>query len=209
MTVLLDTNVVSELIRKAPDSAVEVWAGNHALEDLFFSVVGEAELRYGAAILLAGRRRASLVSDIEAMPRDAFRDRVLPFDSKAARAGHRRHRGTGVDGVNGGSREVRIRPGTSKVSRLGTSGSGKGTVLSKGSTRPPSRSSRTSGCPFVVMKATRQVPPVSTAFVARVVACMKRPHLPSSPPSGTPAAPAASSSTSNTPAPGRRGWWAP
>jgi len=83
---ILDTNVVSELIRKAPDSAVEAWAGKHALEDLFFSAVGEAELRYGAAILPAGRRRASLVSNIEAMLRDAFGDRVLPFDSNAARA---------------------------------------------------------------------------------------------------------------------------
>ena len=100
---------------------------------------------------------------------------------------------------------ARIRPGTSKVSLLGTSGSGKGTVLSKGSTRPPSRSSRTSGCPLVVMKATRQVPPVSTAFVARVVACMKRLQLPSSPARGTPAAPAARSSTSNTPRTGSSG----
>ena len=86
MIVLLDTNVVSELIRKAPDSAVEAWAGNHALEDLFFSAIGEAEMRHGAAILPAGRRRESLVSDIEAMLRDAFGDRVLPFDSNAARA---------------------------------------------------------------------------------------------------------------------------
>ena len=53
------TDVVSELIRKAPDPAVEAWAANHALESLFFSVVGEAELRYGAAILPAGRRRTS------------------------------------------------------------------------------------------------------------------------------------------------------
>ena len=86
MAVLLDTNVVSELIRKAPDPAVEAWVANHAVEDLFFSAVGEAELRYGAAILPAGRRRATLVSEIEAMLRDAFDDRVLPFDSMAARA---------------------------------------------------------------------------------------------------------------------------
>ena len=85
MSVLLDTNVVSELIRKAPDPAVEAWAAGHALEELFFSVVGEAELRYGAAILPARRRRPTLVSDIEAMLRDAFEDRVLPFDSDAAR----------------------------------------------------------------------------------------------------------------------------
>ena len=83
---LLDTNVVSELIRKLPDPAVETWAASHALGQLFFSAVGEAELRYGAAILPAGRRRATLVSDIETMLRDAFDDRVLPFDSRAARA---------------------------------------------------------------------------------------------------------------------------
>ena len=86
MIVLLDTNVVSELIRKAPDPAVETWAAGHTLEDLFFSAIGEAELRFGAAILPAGRRRETLVSDIERMLRDAFEDRVLPFDSEAARA---------------------------------------------------------------------------------------------------------------------------
>ena len=85
MIVLLDTNVVSELMREAPDPAVEAWAVKHALEDLFFLAVGEAELRYGAAILPAGRRRATLVSDIERMLSDAFENRVLPFDSQAAR----------------------------------------------------------------------------------------------------------------------------
>ena len=85
MTVLLDTNVVSELIRKAPDPAVEMWATGRPLEDLFFSAVSEAELRYGAAILPAGRRRESLILDIERMLRDAFEDRILPFDSAAAR----------------------------------------------------------------------------------------------------------------------------
>ena len=84
MTVLLDTNVVSELIRKSPDPAVEEWAAGHPLEDLFFSAVGEAELRYGAVILPSGRRRERLISDIERMLRDAFENRVLPFDSEAA-----------------------------------------------------------------------------------------------------------------------------
>jgi len=86
MSVLLDTNVVSELIRKSPDSTVRAWAAGHPLEDLFFSAVGEAELRHGAAILPAGQRRERLVSDIERMLRDAFGNRVLPFDSDAARA---------------------------------------------------------------------------------------------------------------------------
>ncbi len=86
ISLLLDTNVVSELIRKSPDPAVATWVSGHPLDDLFFSAVSEAELRYGAAILPAGRRRDTLFFEIEAMLRDAFEDRVLPFDSDAARA---------------------------------------------------------------------------------------------------------------------------
>lgn len=86
MSVLLDTNVVSELMRKVPEPNVVTWVSGHSLDDLFFSAVGEAELRYGAASLPAGRRRNMLFQEIEAMLRDAFGDRVLPFDSEAARA---------------------------------------------------------------------------------------------------------------------------
>ena len=85
MSVLLDTNVVSELIRKSPYPAVDAWAVGQSLEDLFFSAVGEAELRYGAAILSAGRRRETLVARMERMLHDAFEGRVLPFDTDAAR----------------------------------------------------------------------------------------------------------------------------
>ncbi len=84
MPVLLDSNVVSELIRKARDPAVATWVAGWPLEDLFFSAVGEAELRYGAAILPPGPRRQALLADIEGMLRDAFGDRVLPFDRGAA-----------------------------------------------------------------------------------------------------------------------------
>ena len=83
--ILLDTNVVSELMRKSPEPAVEVWTASQSAEELFFSAVGEAELRYGAAILPTGRRRETLFSDIKAMLREAFGDRVLSFDSDAAR----------------------------------------------------------------------------------------------------------------------------
>ena len=83
--ILLDTNVVSELMRRSPDPAVEAWVMGHAVEALFFSAVGEAELRYGAAILPEGRRRDTLTSNIEAMLHDAFENRILPFDSDAAR----------------------------------------------------------------------------------------------------------------------------
>ncbi len=85
MTVLLDTNVVSELLRPSPNPAVEGWVGGRQAADLHFSAVGEAELRYGVAVLPAGRRRDALALAIEAILREDFEDRVLPFDSAAAR----------------------------------------------------------------------------------------------------------------------------
>ncbi|MDE0256679.1 MAG: type II toxin-antitoxin system VapC family toxin [Rhodospirillaceae bacterium] len=84
--ILLDTNVVSELMRGSPDAGVEAWVAAHILENLFISAVGEAELRYGVAIMPAGRRRDRLASEVDAMVREDFAGRVLPFDSDAARA---------------------------------------------------------------------------------------------------------------------------
>ena len=83
---LLDTNVVSELLRPSPDTAVETWVGNCRATDLFFSAIGEAELRYGVALLPSGRRRTALAAAIEAILREDFGERILPFDSGAARA---------------------------------------------------------------------------------------------------------------------------
>lgn len=82
---LLDTNVVSELMRPEPEPRVEGWVAGQAPRHLFLSAVSEAELRYGAAILPAGRRRETLFSDIEGMLLRAFGDRVLSFDREAAR----------------------------------------------------------------------------------------------------------------------------
>ena len=84
--VVLDTNVVSELMRPAPDPTVEAWVAGPAAATLFCSAVGEAELLYGVAIMSAGQRRDALASEIEAMLREDFAGRVLPFDSEAARA---------------------------------------------------------------------------------------------------------------------------
>lgn len=85
MTVLLDTNVLSELLRPSPNPAVEGWGAGRQAADLHFSAVGEAELRYGVEVLPAGRRRDALALAIEAILREDFENRVLPFDSAAAR----------------------------------------------------------------------------------------------------------------------------
>ena len=84
--VVLDTTVVSELMRLSPAPAVEAWVEGRSAASLFFSAVGEAELRYGVAIMPAGRRRDRLAAEVEAMLRDDFEGRVLPFDTHAARA---------------------------------------------------------------------------------------------------------------------------
>ncbi len=86
MSVLLDTNVVSELLRPSPNPAVESWVAARPTAELHFSAVGEAELRYGVLILPTGRRRDALALVIEGILREDFEGRILPFDSAAARA---------------------------------------------------------------------------------------------------------------------------
>lgn len=84
--VVLDTNVVSELMRTNPDFNVNAWLANQASADIYVSVITEAELRYGAAILPAGRRKDEIAAEIEKMLQEDFSRRILPFDSEAARA---------------------------------------------------------------------------------------------------------------------------
>jgi predicted nucleic acid-binding protein len=84
--ILLDTNVVSELMRRAPSEAVLAWFAAQDAADLYLSAIGEAELRRGAALLPAGKRRDQLMATIDAMIAEDFAGRILPFDSAAAQA---------------------------------------------------------------------------------------------------------------------------
>lgn len=82
---VLDTNVVSELMRPFPSPVVEEWVADRPAGHLFFTSVGEAELRFGVEILPVGARRDALTTAIEGVLREDFANRVLPFDSPAAR----------------------------------------------------------------------------------------------------------------------------
>lgn len=84
--IVLDTDVVSELMRPSPAQVVEAWMAAHDAADLFFTAVGEAELRYGVAVMAEGRRRSTIESAVESLLREDFAGRILPFDSSAARA---------------------------------------------------------------------------------------------------------------------------
>lgn len=84
--IVLDTNVVSELLRPVPSPLVEAWLSAQEGATVFFTAIGEAELRRGVATLPEGRRRTILAQAVAAMLDEDFRNRILPFDSAAARA---------------------------------------------------------------------------------------------------------------------------
>ncbi len=84
--IVLDTNVLSELLRPTPAPQVEAWLAAQDGASIYFTAVGEAELRHGVAILPAGRRRTALGAAIDGMLDEDFRDRILPFDRDAAGA---------------------------------------------------------------------------------------------------------------------------
>jgi hypothetical protein len=84
--ILLDTNVLSELMRPAPSLIVETWMAGQPAASLFISTITEAELRYGLALLPDSHRRRQLAAQAEAMLVTDFAGRILPFDSAAASA---------------------------------------------------------------------------------------------------------------------------
>ena len=78
--ILLDTNVVSEPLRRAPDARVTEWIDAQALETLFLSAITVAELRAGLALLPSGKRQIGLQESLETRVLPLFSGRVLPFD---------------------------------------------------------------------------------------------------------------------------------
>jgi predicted nucleic acid-binding protein len=78
--ILLDTNVVSEPLRPAPEARVIEWIDAQPLETLYLSAMTVAELRAGVALLPAGKRRNNLHESLEKRVLPAFVGRVLPFD---------------------------------------------------------------------------------------------------------------------------------
>lgn len=80
---VLDTNVVSELMRSTPDRRVVAWVTAQPVTELCTTAVTIAEIRYGLEQLPKGRRRDGLrVAAREVF--GAFAGMVLPFDSAAA-----------------------------------------------------------------------------------------------------------------------------
>lgn len=82
--IVLDTNVVSELMRAEASPTVIAWVDAQPTSHLHLSAVTVGELLYGVARLPAGRRRTALARKVATVMEDDFADRVLPYDAVAA-----------------------------------------------------------------------------------------------------------------------------
>jgi len=84
--IILDTNVLSALMRSVPDAPVIGWLDRQPPESVWITSVTLFEARFGLNLLPKGRRRQSLESAFERLLEDDLENRVLDFDSAAAAA---------------------------------------------------------------------------------------------------------------------------
>lgn len=84
--ILVDTNVISEPLRRAPEARVIEWIDAQPLETLYLSAITLAELKAGVALLPSGKRRTGLHKSLEKRVLPLFTGRVLPFDASCTQA---------------------------------------------------------------------------------------------------------------------------
>jgi len=93
--IILDTNVLSELMKPKPSARVVTWVARQPAAELFTTSITEAEIFYGIELLAKGKRRERLLAAAEAMFAEDLGGRIFGFESDAARsfsmiAAHRR-----------------------------------------------------------------------------------------------------------------------
>src|SRR3546814_16316868 len=84
--IVLDTNVISELMRREPDPRVVEWMAEQPMAGVFTTTLTQAEIFYGLALLPAGRPPDDLLAAARPMFEADLSGRVLPFDPDAALA---------------------------------------------------------------------------------------------------------------------------
>lgn len=83
--IVLDTNVVSELMKAKPDDSVARWVSGQSVPSVFVTGITQAEVLYGIRMLPAGKRRAALEKGAGLLFDRTFAGRILSFGSEAAR----------------------------------------------------------------------------------------------------------------------------
>jgi toxin FitB len=84
MKIVLDTNVLSELMKPQGLITVKSWVGAQSRENLYITSITKAEILYGIAILPEGKRSRMLRESAQAMFREDFARQILNFDEQAA-----------------------------------------------------------------------------------------------------------------------------
>lgn len=82
--IILDTNVISELMRDAPEPVVMRWLKAQPGASLFVTTISKAEILYGVEVMPRGKKRDALATEARAMFDEDFAERVLPFGGGAA-----------------------------------------------------------------------------------------------------------------------------
>ncbi|MYL23181.1 PIN domain-containing protein [Halomonas alkaliantarctica] len=82
--IVLDTNVLSELMRPAPDARVVDWLDRQDARSVTISAITVAEILYGIERLPDGKRKRGFAAMVAAMFEEDFSGRILSFDSEAA-----------------------------------------------------------------------------------------------------------------------------
>lgn len=84
--IVLDTNVVSELMRPQPDVKVTGWLNGFSRQEVWITAISIFELRFGIELHAKGQRRSDLEESLARILEAGFHDRILNFDEKAANA---------------------------------------------------------------------------------------------------------------------------
>lgn len=82
--IVLDTNVLSEIMKAKPDPGVVGWMAAQAAADLYTTSITQAEILHGVMLLTPGRRRRALEAAATSMFEEEFAGRILRFGSDAA-----------------------------------------------------------------------------------------------------------------------------
>lgn len=82
--IILDTNIISELMKSAPDEKVISWIDRQNAIDIYITSISMAEIYYGLGVLPSGKRRAALMQAFNEVVDQLFGPRVLVFDEDAS-----------------------------------------------------------------------------------------------------------------------------
>ena len=104
--IVLDTNVISEVMRPYPSRAVVAWLNQQPGTNLFITTITLAEIGYGLRVLADGKRRRILQNRFDQFITQGFEYRILNFDIAAARTyseimGHKKEIGCPMSFLDG------------------------------------------------------------------------------------------------------------